>query len=312
MKIRGHYSVIILLTLLMLPSVIASSDYTSLNLPGCSNDEGLSLLPETCSANRDYFCPAVGPLVNTMEEYCDQDTSCCPTGYFCNVTSRCVLSEADCSTYLSESECITLPVNGVCFWFNTSDDSGFCTEDRNEGNCGIYASSDACKEDTYNFAVNGDGAEVCRGLTVLGQVINDCACEWNTNECELSYTADRRFSADGNPYSLSCSKSFDTSDCTDGKQNVTKTSRITHSTGYSNAQLAQAAEEADCVNQSSERLCGAAAVKLPGFSTYAAILAILAIVLYYLYNSSKQNNKKKKTSKNVGGARSRTPKGAKK
>ncbi len=298
--------------------VVASSDNTYITIRGC-DVSGVSLLPGQCSRDGYYFCPesSAHPPYNrtpwdTLNYRCDQESNCCPSGFHCNELDECKLNTVDCSNFTTKSSCTDDHENGVCFWIDTdagAGDDGFCTSNANEGSCSVYINQLACENDTYTFGQNGIGTEVCEKYSSLGHTIKNCRCVWDSGNCSLTYNSGET-SYSGIRDSFDCFKTFSTGECINGKQNISWIARVDNREGVFGQDVIDAS---GCMNGARDRVCGAASIKLPGFSTYALIAVVVLIVAYYIYYLSKQKNKKNKKSKRTGmGAKSRTLKGTKK
>jgi hypothetical protein len=275
--------VISLSFLFLLSFTVASSSETDVNIGGCNLPSGGGLLSNTCSQDRNYFCLENLTLLDSLDSTCTIDSNCCPSGYQCSDDKKCEPMEVVCSDFKKESNCKETHDNGVCFWINTGvEETSFCTSNPAEGNCGVYSEDDACEEDAYNFGNKGEGADVCGTISDLGYTISDCGCSWEEGEeeCLFSYSAGETFFS-GDRNSFDCIKKFSVEECINGEQ------EISWKATSSNLQTQTILDSSKCSDDSRTRICGAAAIKLPGFSTYAAILVLLIIVTYYIYNTKK-------------------------
>jgi hypothetical protein len=274
-----------LVVLLSISFVLGSSSDVDLTIDGCfSND--YSLLFNTCSVDGFAYCLENGTLIDSIVSGCSIDSSCCPANFICE-EGVCNQRTITCSEHTNKSDCEEVTDQGGCFWFE-AEDEGICVSDPSEGNCGIYSNAGSCEKDIFNFGQTGEEAEdLCGTYASGGQTIplEACSCEWDGNSCEFSYDV---FEQIGD-LSFNCKKSFDIGECSEGTQTISWTVSFTPSYTPSTKLT-----DASCFNSSKTRGCGGASTKLPGFSHFALILAILIIVVYYMLYLNKSKNKKRK------------------
>lgn len=210
--------------------------------------------------------------------------ACCPDGYFCNENEegglfQCVVSNQNCFSTMTESECGSLEVDG--YYYN-----GECVCERSQQSCEIYTDEIECGNDIMNIGSVGIGrSEFCGGYLSCGGTTfsvpsSSCGCSWNPDSnggaCEHSIAAIEAFST-ATASSFECSSSYNIGDCVDGERDINWTS----TTSQNGPIPSECFDILGCGTGSDVLTCGENFVKLPGFSLFSLFMSLFVIGIYY-------------------------------
>ncbi|MBT7102295.1 LamG domain-containing protein [archaeon] len=240
---------------------------------------------------------------NSDYDTTNNDSFCCPHGYFCNETTsggefRCSLRPETCAEQLTQTDCNAVDIG--CIWFD-----GVCIEGLGDFDCGYYekgvdAANEeiACNADRFNLSKVGIGTGMC-GETIqcadetYSIPVDNCACAWydgadDGKKCQVKLVAMQFFHQTGvDPNSFSCSSSYELGPCEGGQQLVNWTSQVPVADliGFTlgDENLTKCLTAIGCDSDSDIRSCGEPIIKLPGFSLFAFFASLFIVGMYYYF-----------------------------
>lgn len=270
---------------------IAGCEYVD----GYGDTQVISL--DSCSSDGTFFCDSDGASFYTLilglgcsrglDSYVrGSGTSCCPSGYACNEDDGSFVCEErteNCLTYTTSSDC----VDADCVWM---EDDLTCVENVEDYSCDYYKNQTECEADVLNLGRIGVGTDYITnfecGDTTFSISEDDTSCIWDdTLElCSLNYAVGE-FMTTGNDdsKSFSCSNTYELGNCTDGEQEVIRSSIVSSSGFGSEGVPEECLEKMGCVDIVTSRFCGEASVKLPGFGVFSFVSSLLIIGVVYLF-----------------------------
>jgi hypothetical protein len=210
---------------------------------------------------------------------------CCPMTYECRDDTGeffCEPAEHDCDYWDNKDDCHE--EGGVihnCLWSDPRDE---CV-DPDLFTCGDYLDEPSCEEDLYSVGFY-DPFDTCsdQGVDSLGLVSIPDGCTWKQGNCVYGCSFRTSISF-GDPFDLDCFREDNLTSCEDGI-------RILNSTVSYNVSgptpggliLSEVLSIKNCVDKTEEIVCGAALVRLPGFSFFNILsILVILIIFYFLF-----------------------------
>lgn len=205
----------------------------------------------------------------------------CFSGLYCYLdTGECGTPKAKCNE-LDKEKCLSSP--GCYFEFEgckycSSEDEEF--KNQKIESCSDYSDGISCATDSCGAGLNGIGTENCNKIDEYGNIIENCKCAWQNNECVFSYST-RSSNYRGTPETGTCTKSIiELEGCGED--------------GFRTVEIRYEGDgcptdsEGNPISETKKISCGKAYSVLPFFTWFNLLVVLGILVLFYTLRKEKR------------------------